>query len=215
MKIGLIYKAICPNGKYYIGQTIQVFSERIRCHEKDSFRYKNIKFYNALRKYGFENFKWEIVEDNIPSEFLNIKECEYIQIFNSYRNGYNSTLGGDFQPMNNPLIVEKVANSNRGKKRSIETRKKISESKIGIYAGDKNPMFGRRGEKHPSFGKSISQEQKNKISLANKGRKRPDVSAKFKGRVISEQHKKKLSQINLERSKTCKRDSRGRYIKNV
>lgn len=215
MKCGLIYKAVCPNGKYYIGQTVQSFSERIRCHKKDSFRRKDIKFYRALRKYGFDNFKWEIIEDNIPQEFLNIKECEYIQIFDSYKNGYNSTLGGDFQPMNNPLIVEKVANFNRGRKRSAETRKKISESKMGMHAGENNPMFGKRGEKHPSFGKSISQEQKDKISLANKGRKRPDVSARFKGRIISEEHRKKLSRINFERNKTCKRDSKGRYIKNV
>ena len=104
-KTGIIYKAISPVGKIYIGQTIESFKERIRGHKKDSLREKtkNIKFYHALRKYGIENFKWEIIE-KLPKSLLNEKEIFYIKKYNSYKSGYNSTLGGDYNPMSDPLI---------------------------------------------------------------------------------------------------------------
>lgn len=87
-------------GKSYIGQTINLDERKIK-HKNASLNESIINrayeytFHRAIRKYGFENIKWEILEKNIPQELLNIKECEYIQGFNSYKNGYNSTLGGD------------------------------------------------------------------------------------------------------------------------
>ena len=50
----------------------------------------------------------------------------------------------------------------RGKTRSEETRAKISS----VESGEKNSMFGKKGELHPMFGKSMSQETKSKISAA-------------------------------------------------
>ena len=55
-----------------------------------------------------------------------------------------------------------------GRSHSEETRAKMSSAKNGLYAGEKNPMFGKKhsditiakmssaiaGEKHPMFGKS-------------------------------------------------------------
>lgn len=92
--MGLIYKATLPSGKSYVGKTINL-KFRIRSHKYCCNRGVNSKFYNAMRKYGFDNISWEILEDNIPDELLNIKECEWIEIFDSYKNGYNDTLGGE------------------------------------------------------------------------------------------------------------------------
>lgn len=46
---------------------------------------------------------------------------------------------------------------------SDDTRKKMSELSIGKYAGERNPMYGRRGEKSPHFGKKHSDERRKKI----------------------------------------------------
>lgn len=94
----LIYKATSPSGKIYIGKTNN-FSERKRLHKVNAFNQNAVDyptvFHKAIRKYGFESIKWEILEENIPEELLNIKECEWIQGFNAYKKGYNQTLGGE------------------------------------------------------------------------------------------------------------------------
>ena len=51
----------------------------------------------------------------------------------------------------------------------------------GSWIGEAHPMYGRRGEKNPLFGKHLPQETKDKISKANKGR------------TFTEEHKQKLS----------------------
>jgi len=66
------------NQKVYVGQTVN-FKKRIRDHR---FNYnkgiKNTLFYNALRKYGWENFSINIIED-CSDELLNEKEIYWIE----------------------------------------------------------------------------------------------------------------------------------------
>lgn len=50
--------------------------------------------YRAIRKYGLENFTFEVLEE-CPSELLNEREIYWINYFDSYYNGYNCTLGGN------------------------------------------------------------------------------------------------------------------------
>lgn len=91
--LGIIYKHTSPSGKIYIGQTIHSINYRTR---KNGKGYKNCKvFYNAIQKYGWENFKHEIIESNIPENELNNKEIYYIKEYNSLVPfGYNVSKGG-------------------------------------------------------------------------------------------------------------------------
>lgn len=97
---GIIYCATAPNGKLYVGQTVQTLNQRKSQHKWHAENYKdNFIFHKAIRKYGFENFTWEVLEsgiDNIGE--LNQKEQYWIQQKNSYCEngyGYNMSLGGD------------------------------------------------------------------------------------------------------------------------
>lgn len=93
--MGLIYKVINDiNNKVYIGKTTKTLEIRWKDHQKNS-RYTNNKFYYAIRKYGVEHFSPIIIEDNIPETELNNKEIYWINFYNSYKNGYNSTIGGE------------------------------------------------------------------------------------------------------------------------
>lgn len=86
------------NGKCYIGQT---------CRKNPNERWNNGKGYNgtifakAIKKYGWDNFEHEIIEDGILSEEeANEREMYWIEYYNSYAgvsggNGYNMTRGGD------------------------------------------------------------------------------------------------------------------------
>lgn len=165
---GLIYKATnILNKKCYVGQTCADFNFRIRSHKYCCNKGLNTKFYNAMRKYGFENFKWEILENNIPSEFLNMKESEWIQGLNSLKNGYNSTIGGDSlgsMPKSEDH-KRKISESEKGKIVSKETIEKLRISHIGQKAWNK--------------GSPTSKETKKKQSLAKLGKPSPRKGKKY------------------------------------
>lgn len=95
--IGHIYKVTnLINNKVYIGQTIQDVKARWyrHCGKSGISQVElNTHFKRAILKYGKENFKVETIED-CDSSLLNEKEKYYISYFDSYSNGYNSTLGG-------------------------------------------------------------------------------------------------------------------------
>lgn len=101
---GLIYRYVSPSGKSYIGQTTDEL-KRKRQHKQAAYNEKdksyNYKFHTAIRKYGFDSFKYEILYTifcNTLEELINIlneKEIYYIGLYDSYRNGYNMTIGGN------------------------------------------------------------------------------------------------------------------------
>ena len=87
------------NNASYIGQSINIY-KRFCSHHKVDYNNPNsscynIKLYRAFRKYGLENFKVEVLELCQPNE-LNEKEIAYIEYYDSYHHGYNSTLGGTY-----------------------------------------------------------------------------------------------------------------------
>ncbi len=84
------------NQKSYVGSSIRV-EKRWREHcntafNKNSPRY-NYPLYKAFRKYGLENFKFEILKDDFSNyEEMVQYEHDMIIYFKSYSNGYNQTL---------------------------------------------------------------------------------------------------------------------------
>lgn len=96
------------NGHMYIGLTNN--SQRRYSEHWSSANNPNDKDYNqavhsALRKYGKENFEFNILEDNIPNddkELLKQREIYWIDKFNTYKNRehYNETPGGDLPGFN-------------------------------------------------------------------------------------------------------------------
>lgn len=90
-------------GKSYIGQSKNI-QKRIKDHwriykNSNSLEYNN-QIHTGMREEGINNFDYEIIEECKESE-LNEKEKFYIAKFNSYRNGYNATEGGDFSNVDN------------------------------------------------------------------------------------------------------------------
>lgn len=112
------------NNKMYVGQTIRDLKDRYEGHLYRAFiNNSNTKLYNAMRKYGKENFEIEII-DNCSDSKLNERETYWINKLDTYNNGYNMTLGGEDNPMNNEEIIER----HKIKMQSKEVREKISKS---------------------------------------------------------------------------------------
>lgn len=82
------------NDKVYIGQTTQTINIRFTNHKMASRTGEDTKFYRAMRKHGENNFYPELLE-KVEIKDLNNRERYWINYYNSYYNGYNSTLGGD------------------------------------------------------------------------------------------------------------------------
>ena len=114
---GIIYKYTSPSKKLYIGQTRNEADRRYRWSNLNK-PYAGIKIERARKKYGPENFQYEILF-NIETEnehdlitILNQKEVEYILLYDSYNNGYNSSTGGDYFEQSRES-VEKASESRK------------------------------------------------------------------------------------------------------
>ena len=114
-----IYKHTSPNGKVYIGQTCQEPEQRW----KNGKGYSNNEYFTrAIQKYGWNNFKHEILYYGLTKDESDILEVELIKKYNSTNKefGFN------------------VENGGYGKgKHSLETLKKMSEGRKGIQAWNK------------------------------------------------------------------------------
>lgn len=82
------------NHKCYIGQS-QDISRRVHAHiyALENGIHNNIHLQNAWDKYGYNNFEISVVEICEP-DALDDAEIKYIAQYDSYRTGYNRTLGG-------------------------------------------------------------------------------------------------------------------------
>ena len=161
------------NGKQYIGQSIDIerrFKEHVKFGKDCSYIDRSIK------KHGENVFDFKILYE-CSEEELDCEEQKFIKLYGTYKEGYNLTWGGDFNPSKHPEIAKKIG----------EARKKYV------------------GEKHHMYGKHLSEETKRKLSEAHKGKKLSEetkkkigqaLKGKFKGRCLSEETKRKISEAN-------------------
>lgn len=94
--LGLIYIITNSiNSKVYIGQTTQSLKDRWygHCRKACSKNEADMHIKRAILKYGKENFSINEIE-KCKIEELDEKEIYYINLYNSYKNGYNRTKGG-------------------------------------------------------------------------------------------------------------------------
>lgn len=89
-----VYCYTSPSGKKYVGITSRSLDERAG---KDGYCYieDGYAFGKAIKKYGWENFTREILEDGLSKQEADFFESYYIEFFDSYNNGYNETRGGE------------------------------------------------------------------------------------------------------------------------
>lgn len=131
------------NNKKYIGQSINIKQRFLSNHQYDFKNPKNSsynsKFYQALRKYGWENFA-VIVLNICKKEQLNEQEIYYIQKYDTFKNGYNSTLGGqNWTPNIHSTEVEQKRKNTREKNNSLKSenhpRAKLTNEEVRIIRG--------------------------------------------------------------------------------
>lgn len=86
------------NHKVYIGKTSNYErrkQDHIRLSEKLDHKESNKSLYQAIRKYGLNNFSFSVVEELKDYSIASEREMFWINHYDSYYNGYNETFGGD------------------------------------------------------------------------------------------------------------------------
>lgn len=184
--IGTIYKLTSPSNKCYIGQTINLVERKRALYNPNKY-YSGHRLDNAIKKYGIENFQYEIIIQIVESskeklrEKLDELEKFYIEKYDSYNNGYNMTLGGSgsngcFQTEESK---RKISEKAKGRKGSMLGRHLTEEQRNKIS----NFAKTRTGEKNSFYGKTHSEEAKLKIGRANSI---PILQLDLNGNVITE-----------------------------
>lgn len=104
--MGKIYKIINDiNSKVYIGKTTRSLQTRFKEHIENTSNC-NSAIYAAIQKYGQNHFSIQLIEDNISDQELNQKQRYWIAAYNSYKNGYNLTPGGDGKSLSDKEIKD-------------------------------------------------------------------------------------------------------------
>jgi group I intron endonuclease len=140
------------NKKIYIGSSIDI-KKRWRDHKW--YLRHNIHHNNHLQcawnKYGSDCFEFSIILECSVSDLIN-NEIKYINIYNSNNKklGYNKS-----DPEHKTFSWQ----------HSEETKQILSQQKLG----EKNPMWGLKGNKHHNYQKEISIDVRKKMSLSHLG----------------------------------------------
>lgn len=131
------------NNKIYIGQSTNL-ENRYQSHKRNYLNSKltayNSAFYQALRKYGFNNFDYEILEasDSFSIDDLNNLEIKYIKLYDSYNNGYNMNPGGSNTGCNffisENIILQIKKDLKENKLTLTDITKKYNISSVGIIS---------------------------------------------------------------------------------
>ena len=159
-----VYVHISPSGKRYYGLTCQQVKKRWL----NGMGYiKNEHFYRAIQKYGWDAFKHEIVAEGLTREEACALEESLIAEHHTqdYRFGYNISAGGEANRLAQSS-KDKISEANKGKVRTEEMKRKMSEMRIGHSASLK--------------GGTLSEEHKKKISESLLGKPHPHNGVRFR-----------------------------------
>lgn len=156
-KCGIYKITNMKNGKAYIGESNRI-KERWNEHKRKAFNKETYPkeydkvLYQAFRKHGLESFKFEVILECAESE-LHIKEIEMIKKFDTYNNGYNETIGGDCEHIDNK--GEKHANSKltEADVKAIRDRYFNYEDMLTVYEDYKH-RIGKNGFKKVFYGET-------------------------------------------------------------
>lgn len=93
----------------------------------------NLHFSNAIKKYGWNNFKHEVLFDGLTKEDAEYKEIELIAYYDSTNptKGYNHSFGGNSIGKYSESTKQLISQKNKGKKRNDDFKKRMSEVHLG------------------------------------------------------------------------------------
>ncbi len=194
--------------KWYVGQSRNIH-RRWNRYYKNPHCEQQAKLYNALCKYGYENFDKIVLEECIPDKtILDAREKYWISHYNSFNDGYNLTLGGGSGFITEEM-KKKIGDANRGRKLGPMSKEHI-EKRRKAQTGQKRSEEFRKRLREVNLGKKHSDETKKKMSIAKLGKPKPPFSEEWRRNIsksaknrsvpVSEETRKKMSMAAKNRT---------------
>lgn len=217
-----IYCHVFPNGKRYVGLT----STDLQVRWRNGLGYATCPLMDrAIRKYGWENIKHEVLAETNDLKCAIDLERYYIALFDttSEHNGYNVLPGGDVSENElTPEIRHKLGNGWRGKTRSEVEKQKISKGVKQVFSRpESNGHIGMRHNEDTTRKMSVSQRKawcndKRKIAASDRMSERMS-DPEFRKKVLdnlSQQPKRKKGEWSMPESAKAKlsRHFTGKFI---
>lgn len=181
--MGCVYQAInLVNGKCYVGKTIKSLTRRISRHKNNAKEGSRNCFHRALAKYGFDNFKWNILFEGDDENYLFEIEKRFIKSLNTTApSGYNLTDGGEGRSGNKPTPETKVKlhqaqlGNTKGRANKFRIFTPEAKEKMSVAAKRRGiPKEQRDKITAGLIGRECSDDTRKKISIANTGKKKPE-----------------------------------------
>jgi len=170
-RAGVYIMRCIVNDKYYIGETSNM-KRRMAQHNRPNTQIIR----KAIEKYGKENFELEIyyLPDFDKESLLDLEEQMIVRYNSLVPNGYNISARG-IDPtgiVQSEETKRKRVESNKGFKHTEECKQRMSSLKLGTkmsLEARNNMSLARSGENHHNFGKSCSEEERQRLAGLRKG----------------------------------------------
>lgn len=122
------------------------------------------KLRNAIRKYGWDDFSTEVLATTDNKDQANKLEAEFIKKFGSVESGYNLQSGG-INFYHSSETKKRIGEGNKGKVRSEEFKKKLSEHRKKVMTTEYRAMLSEK-----CSGWSHTDEAKKRIGDNSRGK---------------------------------------------
>lgn len=188
MRITGIYMITNPKGKIYIGLSTDIHARWKTYKHLCNFKQQKL-LHSSFKKYGYESHQFDVLEE-CNKDILFDREIYWISHKKSYfyenkSVGLNLTKGGEIPPKQtgpkSDEHKEKISIATKGRKHSPETRQKIKEARAKQVFTDETRQ-------------KMADVRRGKPSKL-KGRKRPNISEKLKGKLSPTSIKCRLTDI--------------------
>lgn len=188
-KSGVYQIILKEDGRSYVGSAIDI-KKRWNNHKSKANSNTDMQVIaRAIAKHGFENFEWKILEECSVENLIEREQywLDKIRPFADENHGFN---------------VRKIAKSNYGIKRSIESRKKQSQTMLGVAKTEehkKNMSKSWHNSRDENYYKMLSERVSGDKNPAKRPEVRQKISASMTGKTWK--HNKDRVQAHIDKRK--------------
>lgn len=230
--VGTVYGfRVRATGEFrYVGQTTKPLARRLSEHRGAARRGRRTPFYDWLRKTPDDAYEVVLLERvTTTREDLGLAEISWITLYRATGDRLLNLSEGGLGPTGvvwteeqrkaagdrargRPTGIHRFGPDSPvwGRSHSDEQKAKWSAMRKGTYSGPENPNFGKFGHEHPSFGHTVSEATRQRLSEQKRGELNPNF-----GKTASDETRAKMSAVRKGRPMpTSARNAHTRYHTN-